>query len=167
MYRILALAVIASVLALGSAMGSPIIGGGASVAGGEGEWSLASFELYSDWDENAMLTGRMGISCLPPLFPQEPPAIYLGLGMRLALGESIRGILFGSAGALIENLAFQDTKASLAGQAGVGLSIAVSEHLGFYMSYSFVTAARSEKLNQEDSPIKLYFPWSIGMTWRL
>ena len=168
MYRIFALAVLVSALAFSSAIGSPVIGGGVSVgSGGETNWSLTSLELYSDWDGNAMIAGRMGICYLPPFFPQEPPALYIGLGMRLAIGGAIRGIVFGSAGPLIEDMGFQGSKASIAARAGVGLEIAVNKHMGFYLNSSFVVAHKAEKVNQQGSSFKLYFPWTIGIMWAL
>ena len=168
MYRIFALAVLVIALAFGSAIGSPVIGGGVSVGGsGKINWSLTSLELYSDWDGNAIITGRMGICYLPPLFPQEPPALYLGLGMRLAFGGVIRGVIFGSAGSLIEDMGFQGSKASIAARAGIGLEIAVSKGIGFYLSSSFVVARKAEKVNQQGSPFKLFFPWAIGIIWSL
>ena len=168
MYRIFALAALVSVLACSSAIGSPAIGGGMSVGGGgTTDWSLTSLELYSDWNSNTMITGRMGICYLPPLFPQEPPALYFGLGMRLAIGGAIRGLIFGSAGPLIEDMELQGSKATIAARAGLGLEVTVSKHMGFYVSSSCVVARKVEEVNQQGSPFKLYFSWAIGIIWEL
>jgi len=165
MYRTLALVVLLSLFASSGALGGPELGGGISAGSiGGGDWSLASFELYANWRDDTTVTSRLGFCYLPPLFPQEPPAIYLGLGARLSFGKAIRGIVFGTGGPLIEKAKFQGSIISPAINAGIALEIEVDEHLGFYISSSFVAASKGNA--EQGSSFKLYFPWSIGITWK-
>lgn len=142
------------------AVGAPVmVGIGGGLAGlGEG-MRLGSAEFFADFYADS-LSIRAAVIFLPPLLPDEGPAIMFGAGLRGALGQIFRPFAALLGGVVVESRPAQGPVPGWALAGTVGLEWWISPRFGIYFAGSAIFSLRP---TPHGTPVYPYFPWSMGV----
>lgn len=148
-------------LVVASVLASPAWASRVGLGLGFCELGFGGGELWAEFRPEERWAWRLSLVYLAPVLPGEGAAVgFLG-GLRLAMGEGLRPLLWGGGGALLERAEVGGPGVGWAAGAGAGLEW-LGPRWGLYLGAWAFLALRSTPVGPALYP---YFLYSAGLTW--